>query len=121
MAFVPTPHTPIAADVSPRARDLARNLEKAVEEYRSRNPGLSDAEIRQALMLMGRSRAPGGPAALVALLLAGLAALGVAVFLTMGEGPAPEQSVQWVAMGIGIIAAILGVLVAIRRRGGGAP
>lgn len=121
MAFVPTPHTPTTVDVSPRARDLARSLEKAVEEYRSRNPGLSDAEIRQALMLMGRSRAPGGPAALVALVLGGLAALGLALFFAMEEGAGPEQSVQWVAMGIGFIAAILGLLVVLRRRGGGGP
>lgn len=78
MAFVPTPHTPQSPrnlNVSPRARDLARSLEKSLEEFRERNPSVTDGEIRQALMLLSERRSAGGGR--VALVMA--AALGVAV------------------------------------------
>jgi len=114
MAFVPTPHVPVESNVSPRARDLARNLEKAVEEFRSRNPTLSDQEIRQALLLMNRSRAPVAAGLLAGLLAAGLAVGGVVAYLATGQGR-ETASVQWVAITIGGIAALLGLLVAVRR------
>lgn len=119
MVFVPTTHTPVDANVSPRARDLARNLEKALEEYRTRNPTVSDAEIRQALMLMGRSRTAAAPAVLLGLLAAGLLAGAIVAFMAYGGGVGSGEGVQWIAMVVGGLAAILGVVVAARRRFGG--
>lgn len=117
MVFVPTTHTAVEANVSPRARDLARNLEQAVSEFRSRNPGLSDQEIRQALILMSRSRSPAARPLLAGLLAAGLA-MGIAVaYMASGAGEGSGAGVQWVAITIGLIAAVLGVLVAVRGRG----
>lgn len=121
MTFVPTPSTTPAVQVSPRARDLARTLEKAVEDYRAHNPQLSDPEIRQALMLMSRRRSPVGSALLTGLVAAGLVVLGVVVFMVMQDGDAGGDVVQWVAMVAGVLAAVLGIGVAVSRRGPGGP
>ena len=119
MSYVPIVPTPVQEDVSPRARDLARNLEQAVAEYRSRNPSLSDAEIRQALSLMSRSRSPAARPVLLGLLAAGLAIGVIVTFMASGGDAAAGSEVQWVAVAIGGIAAILGIVAAVRRGRGG--
>lgn len=121
MTFIPTPHTVVTEGIPPRARDLARNLEQAIQEYRTRNPGLTDAEIRQALALMGRSRAAGGPAVLMGLLLAGLAVMGLVVFKATTAGSGDRESVRWISLVVGALVVALGLMLAIRKRGGGAP
>jgi hypothetical protein len=119
MTFVPIVPTPVQEDVSPRARDLARNLEQSLAEYRSRNPTLSDAEIRQALSLMSQSRSSGARALLLGLLVAGLAIGVIVTFMVSGGEAAAGGGVRWVAIAIGGIAAVLGILAAARRGGGG--
>ena len=121
MTFVPTPHTPPSVHVSPRARDLARSLEKAVEEYRAKNPQLSDAEVRQALALLSQTRSAAGPGLLLGLVAAGLAVLGVVAFNVFQGGEAGGESLQWVVIVVGGLAAVLGIRVAVGRRGSGGP
>ena len=81
MTYVPTPVVPPTANVSPRARDLARTLEGAVQEYRQRNPSLTDEEVRQALTVMSSQRMAGSKAMVLSLALGLALAVLAAAFL----------------------------------------
>ena len=84
MTYVPTPVVAPTANVTPRARDLARSLEQAIHEYRERNPTLTDAEIVQALTVVSSQRtAVASRAVLVGSLLLGLLLAALAVYLVL--------------------------------------
>lgn len=121
MSYVPTPIVTPGMNVSPRAQDLARTLEKAVEEYRQRNPSLSDAEIRQALMVMSQNRSAAAPRVLAIVLGLGLAVLGLVAFFFLQEGGASGGAsgtpIPWIMIGLGGIAGLAAVVAALARRG----
>jgi hypothetical protein len=121
MSYVPTPIVTPGMNVSPRAQDLARTLEKAVEEYRHRNPSLSDEEIRQALMVMSQNRSAAAPRILAIVLGLGLAVLGLVAFFFLQEGGsaggASGAPISWILIGLMGIAGVAGVIAALSRRG----
>lgn len=118
MTFVPTPVVP-TEDLSPRARDLARNLETSLQEFRQRNPSLTDAEVRQALAHLSRGHTAAPRVALLLAVGVGLAILGLVFFMFAQGGSAAgtDRPVVWIAMGIGALAAIAGLAAAAGRMG----
>ena len=119
MAYVPITVTP-SEEISPRARDLARTLETSLQEYRQRNPSLTDAEVRQALVHMTRGHSPAPRVALALALGLGMAVLGLVAFLYIGSGGASggDLSIPWVAVGIGFLAALAGLAAVLAGRKG---
>lgn len=113
LAFVPiVPSTP-----SPRAAALGQRLAETIEQYRQQNPDLSGLEVRQATQI-AVSRAGGARAAAPALiaLVAGVAAAAVALAVSADRGLAGGE--KWTLMMlIAGLALVLGVVVALKRRG----
>lgn len=81
MSFVPvvTPPPP-----SPRARELARRISDAIEQFRHEQPGTSGTDVRQALHLAAASSGTGQQLALK-LILAGLVLLAVLAFVLLKQ------------------------------------
>lgn len=121
MSYVPTPIVTPGMNVSPRAQDLARTLEKAVEEYRQRNPSLSEQEIRQALMVMSQTRSAAGPRILATTLGVGLLVAGLVAFFVIEGGGLPGGAsglpVPWIMIGVLALGGLVAGLVALTRRG----
>ena len=119
MAFVPVFVPP--AQASARAKDLARRLEETIATFERQYPGTSPEDIRHAVHIAtGGAGRPTRPPRVVMALVAGLIAMGIGLFVTLaqrggtpgGEGAPP---IPWVILGL--LAGLLGVVVAIRRRG----
>lgn len=77
MSYVPII---VLAAASARAQDLARRLERILDEYRRQHPTTSETDIQQALQLVGRGHPP-NTTALVVIGVALLLILGVASFV----------------------------------------
>ncbi len=120
MVFVPVivPHE----EPSTRARDLARRLEEVILTFERQYPGTSPEDVRHAVRVATAGTGGGSDlrqARLVMALVAGLIAFGVGIFALVnresgalgGEG---APAMPWVIFGM--LAAGLGVLVALRRR-----
>ena len=123
MFFVPiVPSTPTQQQVSAKARELSSLLSHAVREYRSRNPDVSSAEIRQAFALTNQDLArtghlsSGGDVAMraVAIGLALLLAAGLAFFLVAEDVEIAMESPAWVAIGIAVLGAVVGLLAVVK-------
>jgi hypothetical protein len=113
LAFIPVAHsTP-----SPRAEALGQRLAETIEQFRQQHPDLSGFEVRQATEI-AISRAGGASTAAPVLiaLVATVAAAGVALALAANKGLAGGEN--WTLMMlIAAIALVLGVVVALKRRG----
>jgi hypothetical protein len=117
MVFVPMVPPPSAP--SARARDLASRLAEVVETFQRQYPGTSREDIRQAVRLATRGErdvqrprlAVGVGLAVLGMLVAGI----VSLLASKGAG-AMEGTVPVVA--IGIVAAAVALMVALRRRDG---
>jgi hypothetical protein len=77
MSYVPIIIPPAA---SARAQDLARRLEKSLDEYQRQHPTTSETDVRQALQLVGRSH-PQNTTTLIVIGVALLLILGIASFV----------------------------------------
>jgi uncharacterized membrane protein len=78
-------YVPVQQPTSKRSRELAKEIVRAVEEYREREPRTSDQEVQRAMML-ARSRL-GGSSNVIFLVLVGLAMLaGLLAFLLTSWG-----------------------------------
>ncbi len=111
--YVPPPQP------SPRTRELADLLSRAIEEYQKYHPNVSSAEVNAALQMAAVRSSRGVPArvwavvgALVAILLGGIFA-----FVAANGGQVPGSAVPVVAVAIAILAALVAVAVA-KSRGG---
>jgi type VI protein secretion system component VasF len=82
MSFVPivTPPPP----PSPRARELARRIAEAIEQFRHEQPGTSSTDVRQALHLAAASSGT-AQKLVVTLILAGLVLLAVLLFIFLKQ------------------------------------
>jgi hypothetical protein len=82
MSFVPvvTPPPP----PSPRARELARRISEAIEQFQREQPGTSSTDVRQALHLASASSGNGQKLALIAILI-GLVLLGILAFIFLKQ------------------------------------
>ncbi len=104
MTFVPVvvnPPTP-----SPRANELGRRLTETIDRFRQEEPGVSPAEIRQALGLATRS-AGTDSSAIAAVLGVLFLALGLGVFFyfTQGGLALDGQPLALIALiGFGVVA-----------------
>jgi hypothetical protein len=112
--FVPTPVQP---PESPRVRELSREIRDVITQFQKRYP-MTPAEIRQALR-HAEGESAGGPRALRAALVAGVAAAGVGVMLVAragaGAGGGGGQATLPIAVLVAVLAAAAGLAVAIRR------
>ena len=108
MLFVPVvpPQPP-----SPRTRELADLLTRAIEEYEKYHPNVSGAEVRAALQMASMRSSKGVPARLLAVTGALGAVLlgGVVAFLAANQGSMPEGGVPMV----GVAIAVVGILFAL--------
>jgi len=115
MVYVPTPPSS-SEPVSPRVRELSKQLEQVAEEFRRRY-AMSDAEVRQALEhAAGRRGGAGARRPAIALLGGVVAALvGLGVFASRAAEPGSAAAVPWVAIAVGVV--VVGfVLVRLRNR-----
>jgi hypothetical protein len=114
VAFVPYVPPPMP---SPRAQELGQRVALTIAEFQQKYPDLSDEEIRQALATAA-SRSPSGegrPAAPLAAIAAAVAvAAGLGVYLLAGSGGA--VSGRPIVFGLAVVAAVVGVVAALRRR-----
>ena len=91
MSYVPTPIvTP--QPPSPRTRELADLLGRAIQEFEKHHPSTTGAEVRQALQIAARSSRSAGAQANTAVLLAVLGLLlflagAIYFFVVSGVGP----------------------------------
>ncbi len=104
MTYIPVTPSPTP---SPRAQELGRLLTETIDGFRRNHPGMTEAEIRQAMSL---ATAKGGTKsqAIVLALLVGLALLGVLSFFYLSRGGSFEGGQPWVLVmivGFGIVGA----------------
>lgn len=111
MSFVPVfvPPPP-----SPRAKRLAGEIERTITDFRRKEPGTADGEVRRALQLAGR-RAAGDSEKAIVLILAVVMLLGGVFFLLrdsgVGSGPDGDTLSSW--WGPALIAGVLLVVFAV--------
>jgi len=115
MAFVPVVPPPAAP--SGRARDLGHRLTETIETFQKQYPGTTTEDIRQAVRLairgernVQRPRLAVG-LALLGMLVAGMVSLLASKGVGAMEGPVP-------VVAIGIVAAVVAMMVSLRRRDG---
>ena len=112
MTFIPiVTNIPTQPPPSQEARELNQLLSHAVREYRSRHPGLSTAEIRQALELTRREVTPSPMGGQLIALKLGLVSflLGAGVLLWLAKDRFAADG----APTFGLMAAVVGLLVVV--------
>lgn len=119
MVFVPVPTPP--AVLSARSRALSARLDETIEAYRRQHPETSPAEVAQALGAVKAAHKAGvrqTRAAVVGLAAMLAAGIGVFVALASNGGEIPSSSgIPTVAIGIGVGAVLVALLVKLRRAG----
>lgn len=109
--FVPTHVEP---PESPRVRELSQRIRQLITDFQREYP-MTPAEIRQAL-LHAASSAGGDRRPFVAVMAAGVvAALAAGLFVFRGGGSGGENATMPVVILVGVLAAMAGLVVAIRR------
>lgn len=102
-------------DASPRARELARQLEQVIQDFQRGYPDTKPADVQQAVQIAwGGSRQVAGARRTMALALAGgVAALaGVLVFMSGGDGGLSgllSGPMVWLVMGVIVVVALADV------------
>jgi len=104
---------------SPRTRELADLLTRAIDEYRKYHPNVSTAEVRAALRMASMRSSGTIPARVWALTGVSVAlVLGVVVaFLVAGAGGMPGNAVPVVAVSV-VVFGLVVVLTLLKSRGG---
>jgi len=119
MVFIPVSTPPTV--LSTRSRALSAKLDETIEAYRRQHPETSQMEVAQALAAIKASHKAGAPqtrAAVVGLAAMLVAGLGVFVALASNGGEIPSGAgTPMVAIGIGVGAVLVAVLVKLRRAG----
>lgn len=109
--FVPT-H--VESPESPRVRELSQRIRQLISDFQREYP-MTPAEIRQALM-HAASSVGGDRRPLVVVMAAGaVAALGVALFVSRAGGSGGENASMPVFILVGVLAAMAGLVLAMRR------
>jgi len=109
--YVPTPRqTPD----SPRVRELSRRIEQLITDFQREYP-MTPAEIRQALLHAAGAVGGHRPRLAVALAAGVAAAVGLGVFVARRAGGTGEGGAMPLLVLIGVMAAMAGVVLAIRR------
>jgi hypothetical protein len=111
--YVPTHVDP---PESPRVRELSQRIRQLISDFQREYP-MTPAEIRQALA-HAASSAGGDRRPLVAVMAVGVAAaLGVTLFASRAGGSGGGNASMPVFILVGVLAAMAGLVLAIRRRG----
>jgi hypothetical protein len=109
--FVPTPVQP---PDSPRVRELSQRIQQVITDFQHQYP-MTPGEIRQALLHAAGS-AGGTRRPLLAAVAGGIAAvLGITLFAAQAGGRGGEAAGFPVVLALGVFAALLAIVVAIRR------
>lgn len=114
MSYVPIV-TQSTRDASPRARELARQLEQVIQDFQRSYPDTKPADVQQAVQIAwgGSSSVPAARRTLVLALAGGIAALaGVLVFLSEGQGGLGELAsgpMVWIVVGLLVLVALAAV------------
>jgi hypothetical protein len=74
------------SQASPRARDLGHKLIQQIDEYQQRNPGISPADIKNALRIAQQSTASQQTAEMRLVIVGALIALALGVFAFVVSG-----------------------------------
>jgi len=120
MDYIPTPPPPSAA-----ARDLAKQFEQVIRDYRARHRGLSDGDVRRALQLSAVAHAPRLAAARpIILTVAGICvALGIGLMVSLRQHAAAANGsadpTPAIVVVVAVLAAAAGLAIAVRHRLGG--
>jgi hypothetical protein len=111
--YVPTHVEP---PESPRVRELSQRIRQLISDFQREYP-MTPAEIREALM-HAASSAGGDRRRFVAVMAVGVAAaLGVGLFASRAAGSGGENPTMPIFILVGVLAAMAGLVLAIRRRG----
>jgi len=118
--FVPVvPYVP-PTPPSPRTRELAGLLSRVIDEYEKHHPAVTGSEIRAAINLAARDSRAGSSLEARAVVggLAGILLLlgGVGFFLARG-GSIDAESMPMVAVTVGILVLLVGVVLARKTSG----
>ena len=113
MSYVPMPMMTPSGQDSPRVRELSREIQTLVEDYRQRNPRVTSDEISAALHA-ARSSSGGSRAAAIALVVGLVVAFVAGVVVYFVQSGAATPSLQWALIGVISLVAILAL--ALKRR-----
>ena len=119
MSYLPYLAAAEKTKLSPRARELATQIEKVIQEFQRSYPDTPPGDVEQALTALSgdSNRAPASRNVLVMTLAGGIAALvGVLFFLreSGGEAPAlPADSMLWIVVSVIVLVAMVAM---VRRR-----
>lgn len=120
MSYVPIVPPAARTRMSPRARELATQIEKTIREFQRNYPDTPQREVQEALtVLSGDSRqAPAAKRLVAAAVAAGIALLvGIVVFLSDSGGGGislPSDATLWISSAVLVLVAVVGL--AARRR-----
>ena len=112
MSYLPYLAPSEKTKLSPRARELATQIEKVIQEFQRSYPDTPPGDVQQALTALSgdSNRAPAPRNVLVMTLAGGIAALvGVLFFLReSGEGgmALPPGAMLWIVMGLVVVVGI---------------
>lgn len=118
MAYVPIVPPGDRTRMSARARELATQLERVIQDFQRNYPDTPARDVEQALRALSgeADRAPATRRVLALTVAGGVAALiGVVIFLEESGGLAGTwtEAAPWIVMGVLVL---FGVLLAIRQR-----
>ena len=112
MSYLPYLATAEKTKLSPRARELAMQIEKVIQEFQRSYPDTPAGDVEKALTALSGStdRAPASRRVLAITLALGIAALG-GVLLFIGESgdgmsTLPANSMLWVVAGVIVMIAV---------------
>ena len=113
MSYVPIVPPSNRSQVSPRARELATQISKLVQDFQRSYPDTRPTDVQEALRVAsgGSEAVPGSRRALAVALAAGIAAL-VGVFVFIGDSGGgsldlPANSMLWLVAGVIIVLALV--------------
>ena len=119
MSYVPIVPPTDRTRLSPRARELATQIEKAIQEFQRNYPDTPSSDVQEALRALSgeTERAPASRQLLALTLAGGIAALvGVMFFVQesgSGGSPFSSDTTIWVVAGV---IGILALVFAMNRR-----
>jgi len=117
MSYVPIMSPSDRTQVSPRARELATQIEKVVQDFQRSYPDTRPADVQQALRVAagGSDSTPDSRRVLSMTVAGGVAALvGVLFFMRESTGEAsglPADLMVWVVVGVIVILAVTAMVI----------
>jgi len=117
MSYVPIMSASDRTQVSPRARELATQIEKVVQDFQRSYPDTRPGDVQQALRVAagGSDSVPDSRRLLGMSVAGGVAALvGVLFFMRESAGEAsglPADSMLWIVVGVIVMLAVTAMVI----------